>query len=285
VKLHVQDKPWITPSIKSLIRKRQKSFHEGNAQHWRIMRNKVQWEIAKAKRNFYRDRVQNLKNSNPAKWYQQIRVMANMDKTESSIIPPPGVDPSDFEAVATSINEHFASVANDQPPLNMDELPSPEPSDSLDLVVQQHEVFTKLNKIKSGKAGGPDKIPGRLIREFAYELSLPLSDILNRSYAEGVVPPQWRNAMVVPIPKSKPATWNNLRPISLTDHFAKVSESFMNQWLMEDIQDHIDHNQFGNRKGIATTHYLVKLLDTLMQTSEEPTVRWWSLTSAKRLIA
>ncbi|XP_072041244.1 uncharacterized protein [Amphiura filiformis] len=89
VKLHVHDKPWITPAIKSLI------------------------------------------------W----------------------VNPSDFVAVANSINEHFASVANDQPPLNVDDLPSFESSDNSAFVVQQHEVYRKLNKIKSGKAGGPDGIP------------------------------------------------------------------------------------------------------------------------------
>ncbi|XP_072039411.1 uncharacterized protein [Amphiura filiformis] len=270
VKLHVHDKPWITPAIKSLICKRQKSFHEGNTHNWRIMRNKVQREISKAKRDFYRDRVQRLKSANPAKWYQQIRVMANMTKTESNIAPPQCVNPSDFVAVANSINEHFASVANDQPPLNVDDLPSFESSDNSAFVVQQHEVYRKLNKIKSGKAGGPDGIPSRIIREFSYELSLPLSNILNRSYAEGVVPPQWRKATVVPIPKSKPATYNSLRPISLTDHFAKVAESFMNQWLMDDIQEHIDPNQFGNRKGVATTHYLVKLLHTLHKNADKP---------------
>ena len=59
-----------------------------------------------------------------------------------------------------------------------------------------------LLKTKAGKAGGPDGISSRLIREFAQELSIkPLADILNKSYEEGACPPQWKKAVVVPIPK------------------------------------------------------------------------------------
>ena len=103
----------------------------------------------------------------------------------------------------------------------------------------------------------------RCIRKFAFELSKPLADILNHSYMEGVVPPQWKRAVVVPIPKEKPARWDKLRPVSLTDHFAKVAEGFMAKWLLEDIDSKIDPNQYGNRKGVSTTHYLLKLMDTL----------------------
>jgi hypothetical protein len=221
----------------------------------------VQWEITKAKRWFYQEKVQDLKKAiPPAKWYQQIRVMTNMNKTESSITPPPGIGPSDSKSVASSINEHFAAVANDLPPLPPDTR-TRDPNIN-NFLVQPSEVYKKLKQIKSGKAGGPDGIPAKIIHEFSYELSFPLADILNQSYREGTVPPQWRKAVVVPIPKSKPATWDKLRPISLTDHFAKVAESFMNEWLMNDIESHIDSNQYGNRKKNSTTHYQIKLMDT-----------------------
>ena len=62
-----------------------------------------------------------------------------------------------------------------------------------------------VNKVKVEKAGGPDGISARLIKEFSYELSKPLTDILNQSYREGTVPSQWKKAAVVPIPKAKPA--------------------------------------------------------------------------------
>ena len=127
-----------------------------------------------------------------------------------------------------------------------------------------------LRKTKPGKAPGPDGISARLIREFAYELSKPLSSILNQSYHEGIVPPRWKRAVVVPIPKSKPATWDKLRPISLTDHFAKVVEGFMAKWLRKDLDKSIDPNQYSNCRGVSTTHYLAKLMDTLLMNSDKP---------------
>ena len=50
------------------------------------------------------------------------------------------------------------------------------------------DVYAELTKLKSAKACGPDEIPPKLVKEFAYELSVPLTDILNSSYREGCVP-------------------------------------------------------------------------------------------------
>ena len=109
-------------------------------------------------------------------------------------------------------------------------------------------MYTELNNVKTTKATGPDGISPKLVKEFAYELSLPLTDVLNCSYTEGVVPKQWKKAIVVPIPKTKPVRADKLRPISLTDCFAKIGEGFVTNWVLDDIQDKIDPRQFGNIK-------------------------------------
>ncbi|XP_072021915.1 uncharacterized protein [Amphiura filiformis] len=227
MKVHSADKPWMTSYIKRLIDERQQVFHrEHRSRKWKRLRNKISREIAKAKKEHYKTRVQRHKKANPAEWYKQIKVMANLSNSESTIQPPPGVDANDFEAVANSINNIFASVSNDLDVLDTAKLPAYRPDPNPCPTVHDYEVYEMLKKIKIGKAGGPDGISARLIREFSYELSKPLAEILNQSYFEGSVPPQWKRAVVVPIPKSKPATWDKLRPVSLTDHFAKVAEGF-----------------------------------------------------------
>ena len=130
------------------------------------------------------------------------------------------------------------------------------------------EVYEKLSKIKHTKASGPDMIPPKLVKEFAYELSWPLTDILNCSFKEGIVPVQWKKAIVVPIPKQHPPTLNKLRPISLTSVFAKIAEDFISNWVINDIQLKIDIRQFGNVKGVSTSHYLTHLLHFLFQGAE-----------------
>ena len=37
-----------------------------------------------------------------------------------------------------------------------------------------------------------------------------------------------------------------------------------------DIDNKIDHNQYGNRSGVSTTHYLLKLMDTLHMNADKP---------------
>lgn len=58
---------------------------------------------------------------------------------------------------------------------------------------------------------------------------------------------------VVPVPKTKPAIWDKLRPISMTDLFARVyTEGFVTTWLLDETQSKIDPNQYGNRKRRTT---------------------------------
>ena len=127
-----------------------------------------------------------------------------------------------------------------------------------------------LKVVKTSKSSGPDGIPPKLIKEFAYELSSPLTDVLNCSFKEGVVPHQWRSAIVVPIPKQFPPSIDKMRPISLTDIFAKIAEGFIAKWVVQDIQDSIDINQFGNIQGVSTAHYLLNLTHFLFQGADKP---------------
>ena len=49
-----------------------------------------------------------------------------------------------------------------------------------------------------------------------------------------------------------------------------MAEAFLIGWLLDDIEDEIDVNQFGNRKGHSTSHYLVKLLNNIFMHAEKP---------------
>ena len=106
------------------------------------------------------------------------------------------------------------------------------------------------------------------MKEFAYELSIPFTDILNASFTEGVVPSQWKKGIVVPVPKQNPPSLDKLRPISLTSFFAKVAEGFVAEWVIDDIGDSIDLKQFGNVAGVSTNHYLINLIHYLFKGAE-----------------
>lgn len=63
-------------------------------------------------------------------------------------------------------------------------------------------------------------------------------ELIMQSYLSGntgiriVTPTQEIKAHVVPISKSNPASADNLRPVSLIHHFAKIAENFIAKWAV-----------------------------------------------------
>ncbi|XP_011662230.2 uncharacterized protein LOC105437395 [Strongylocentrotus purpuratus] len=238
VKIHVRDKPWVTPYLKSLIKKRQDAFAQGNNAQWRILRNQVQKEKQKLKANFYLGRVKQLKDENPASWYRHLKILTGNRSPPLEIVDGScDAASEDLDAqIAEDIKTFFADVNADIPPLDQHDLPAYLPSPDATKQVTVWQVYNELKQIKPGKSGGSDGIPARLIREFAIFLATPLCHILNMSYATCSVPSCWKKAILVPIPKEPPpVTVDKLRPISLTDHFAKIAELFIAKQVIHDI--------------------------------------------------
>jgi hypothetical protein len=133
------------------------------------------------------------------------------------------------------------------------------------------QVFKELKKLNASKSGHPNDIPIKLIKEFAFEIAIPLTKIFNVCLREGVFPSVWKTAAIIPVPKvTKPKTANELRPIALTPILARVFESFLSKWLKEDFEPMLDPRQYGNVKNISTTHYLVDMLDDVLSDLELP---------------
>ena len=61
-----------------------------------------------------------------------------------------------------------------------------------------------------------------------------------------------------------PETEDDLRPISLTAFFSKVTEHFVVMWLLEFIGDEIDFRQYGGSKGNSITHYLIEFINFVL---------------------
>ena len=66
----------------------------------------------------------------------------------------------------------------------------------------------------------------------------------------------------------KPKIIKDLRKISSTSNYSKVYDSFLRDWILEDISDNIDYGQFGGLKGLVTEHLLVCLIDRIIKLME-----------------
>ena len=61
--------------------------------------------------------------------------------------------------------------------------------------ISSSNVFSLLNKLSKSKATGLNNISGKLIRESADLISIPLCNIFNKSLSSGLFPDEWFSAM------------------------------------------------------------------------------------------
>jgi len=270
-KSHQTDKPWITHNIKMMIKDRQKAFHSGNTLQWRSLKYKVQHEIAKKKRSYYKNKVDHLKNDDCRKWWNIINRMSGRSaKSPDFVLERDGKTMCQQE-LANSLNDFYASVNADIPLLNTEIIPAFLPAAEEVPKLHPHDVCKKLLAVKSSKAHGPDEIPCRIVKEFAYELAEPVTTIFNNSLRSGIVPAAWKESNIVPIVKvNPPKDEGDTRPISLTPCLSKVLEDYVVTWLLLDVRDKIDPNQYGCLKGNSTTYCLLDMIHTWLSHLDPP---------------
>ena len=83
-----------------------------------------------------------------------------------------------------------------------------------------------IQKLKSGKAAGIDKLTTSLLKAGIDDLAPPFTHLFAESISSGIVPREWKIASVVPIPKRKRPSIQDFRPISLLPLPSKILESY-----------------------------------------------------------
>ena len=172
------------------------------------------------------------------------------------------------ELLANSFNTFLAGLTADFVPLPQiipgSFFPVPE-----HLLVNTHMVYKALRGIKSNKSGGPDPILGKVWEEFAFELS-PVITIYNALMVQGYVTVPLKQSEVFPLPKCLPpkVVEQDLRPISLTPHIAKVMEGLTMDSLFMELCGQLDTHQFALARK-STTHALVFFLQVILEALDQ----------------
>ena len=125
------------------------------------------------------------------------------------------------------------------------------------------ENALKLENLNTNKSLYPGDIPSKLIVKCAWYLSVPLTAIFNQCFVGGIFPVCFKRAIISLIPKNKtPKIPSDLRPILKISIFSKIFESFIYNFLFDNIQDKTNPNQFGFMLNHSTTQCLFYILDT-----------------------
>jgi hypothetical protein len=125
------------------------------------------------------------------------------------------------------------------------------------------EIKAAVNKIKLGKAPGPDGIPGSIIKDLSTQLVPLLVKLLNGCLTVGYFPKDWKAANVIFLqkPGKKLEDPKGRRPISLISHLGKVLERVLLTRLnfLAGKERWLSDLQFGFRKGISAQNAALNL--------------------------
>lgn len=114
---------------------------------------------------------------------------------------------------ASTLNAHYSGISTDlsyvAPQLahtgGSHENNEVRPDDTVSVTtVTESSVFHLLDKLKPTSAG-PDELPFWFLKLAAPVISGPLAHLINNSLASGIVPKQWKTAVIHPIPKLTPS--------------------------------------------------------------------------------
>ena len=270
--------PWITNSLRQLIKDRQRALSHNDIDEFKRLTNRINRKRKECCAEYYQSKVQHLKNTKPSIWWREVKKLSGMspvagtrDKVSTSLEQLYGI--SDKSTLANIVNDAFLSPMRSFTPLALDywrHLVEGLTDDS-DIAVTVDTVQKKLSKLNGSKAQGPDGIPGWLLKENADVFAKPVADIISCSFRKGCLPASWKEADITPIPKVKliQQVCEHLRPISLTSILSKLAENFVvNEYVKPAVMEKLDPRQFGAVPRSNTRHALISMIHSWSQSTD-----------------
>ena len=275
LKLDKHDKPWVDNQLLSIDRRRKREYNKNKkSEKWKYLNELFVQRERMLKHSYNEKIVEDLKISNVSQWYSKLKRMSGMESiNEDRVTVEELADLPSHEQVEL-IADNFAKISNLYQPLKDEDIDIPCFEDSKPHpLFQPHEIHKKIQKMKKKASNVPGDVPWKIIREFSVELAEPLSNIFNSATLAGIWPDHWKHEYVTPVPKVyPPRTTDDLRKISGTKNFSKIYEALLSSYIVEDIASSVDPSQYGNRKGLSTTHYLINMVNqilTILDTNNE----------------
>ena len=250
VKFTSEDQVWVTPEVKEISRKKRREYFKNRkSPKWKTLDDLFNKKCKIAKQSYYENIVQDLKNSNPSQWYSKLKRMTSHDQLKSEKVNVEEIchlsDKDQVEIIADS----FSRVSNQYEPIDPETICINQENDKPTPKLEAYEVYEYLKRIKTNTSTVKGDLPAKMIKEFACELSEPLTNILNCMVERGEYPNIWKLEMVTPAPKVyPPVSVNDLRRISGLKNFSKIAEKIFGNLLISDMAVTRDPSQYGNEK-------------------------------------
>ena len=235
---------------------------EESKQEYKEMRREAKKEVAKAKSKAYDELYEGLdtkegektlyrlarQRHQAGKDVQQVRMMKDKD----------GNVMTDEESVLRIWKEYYMGLMNEENEKERREIDGERVNLEVESVSKE-EVMENMQRMKNGKAVGPDDIPVEVWKCLGESALKFLTKLYNITMESERMPEEWRDSVLIPIFKNKGdvQSCSNYRGIKLISHTMKLWERIVEKRLRSDLK--FSNQQYGFMPGKSTTDALFAL--------------------------
>ena len=154
---------------------------------------------------------------------------------------------------------HFTKILNITSEFSLEELEKVKQRpvrSELDEPPTEEELENAVEKLKNGKAAGESCVVAEMLKAVCYEEEFMkcLLELAGDVWKESQVPSDWRNAILIPIPKKGDLSLcDNWRGIALLDVVGKLVARVLQERLQKIAEDVLPESQCGFRAGRSCT--------------------------------
>lgn len=249
---------YVTPLIKSLLRKKNKLIRRGKT----TVADTISAKIGKLISDTRANQLSNVNHKDIKKLWSSVRSTTS-SRQRGSLVSTVPFGANDFVDYFTDICTDLAydtnSIANIISDVSCKLVQFPNQT-TTPVYIHQYEVFKCLSQVKK-TSPGPDKTPYWLFKFCAVELTPIITHIINLTLTHGRPPSLWKRAIITPIPKvSHPTELSHFRPISVTPLISRIVERIIvNKFILPSLPAKLLADQFAYRPTCSTTAALIAL--------------------------
>lgn len=274
-------KPWWSPEVKEAFEKREKAYKIYRQN--KSPQNFTKWKKTKAE---YRKKSTIWKKESWQKTASEINCNTPLSKVWESIGKIKGRVPrkismlkdgpniiTTLPEICNKLAEAFSTVSkNSNYSQEFQQIKTRCEQNPLDFSSNNVEPYNEpfsLSELKfalsktSNTSPGPDEITNKMLKTIPMEAAEHLLKVINRIYADEIFPDQWKDSIIVPIPKPNKdhSSATNYRPISLTSVLCKTMERMINNRLVDYLETVLGYGrvQCGGTKNRSTIDHLVRM--------------------------
>ena len=191
--------------------------------------------------------IDDVKTAKSSEWYSKLKRITRQDQFKSEVIQVEEISHLSDKEQAQLIADQQAEISNSYKGIEWEDISIPpfKPEDIPQFSNFQVKGF--IHRLKSKKSTPLGNIPVKIIKEFAQQISIPLSDLINSSLKQGQWASCFEKEVITPVPIEYPLLKTDmLRPISALLSFNKVQEMAICDLIEKDMAAKLIKTQYGN---------------------------------------